>query len=470
MPPGLSHILRGVGVLWLCCFGGRAFAADYYLNDASTTGDVAFPGCAVMGTGSNTAGCGSCSAPCRGLQYAYDNLALTAGDTVFLNTGTYTSGSTAPILETNDPSKAGTATNMLTFRGPLGADGRAAVNGSQVPLALLDGGGTAYAGVFLRVPGIRLQGLGVTNLTSLGCAGSLGLCGSAVRALDSDLVDSLEVTGLRVYGLPSTGGNAVDIDQPPTVCSHCVIDNNDFRTTLPVAAGLYFQGLGGLVIRGNHIDGWGDEASAYSPSIVLFGTGAAGAVIENNVITNADGNAISILSCDNSMACDGTNSTNVLVRSNTFRNTVRLGGNGTVTVYPGSSASLANNIFQQSTGRAIFIQSPPLTSDYNLFHLTGTAQLARIESTTTNYATLAAWQGTSRDLNSLAADPLFVSATDSHLQSPTGHTTPLAPTARTQRCPPRWTVGIPHPSSPENAHPTVAAWIWVPTATHDKTR
>jgi len=262
----------------------------------------------------------------------------------------------------------------------------------------------------------------------------------------------------------------VDIDQVATVCTHCVIENNDFRSTFTNAPGIYFQGVGGAQVRGNFLDGWGNASSANTPTIVLFGTGTSGALIENNVIINGNGHAISVLSCNTGMGCDGTDSTNVVVRNNTFRNNMLGGGNGTLMVGPNNSASLANNIFQQSTGRAIWIQAPPLTSDYNLFHLTGTAQVARIESISTNYATLAAWQGTSRDLNSLSGDPLFVSATDSHLQSPAGTTTPSASSARTRPCLPPWTAETPQRPSLENELPTVGEWTWAPTETPRRTR
>src|SRR4051812_8496021 len=103
--------------LWLALLPSAepALAASYYVNDASTVGDAPMTGCGAMGTGSDVPGCGTCSTPCRSPQYAYDRLALTAGDTVFINTGTYSGVGTAPILVFNDGAKSGTDAAPLTF-------------------------------------------------------------------------------------------------------------------------------------------------------------------------------------------------------------------------------------------------------------------------------------------------------------------------------------------------------------------
>src|SRR4051794_7761032 len=54
-----------------------AYATSFFVNDASTVGDVAFPGCAAMGPGVSSS-CGSCAQPCLTLQSAYSTLPLSA--------------------------------------------------------------------------------------------------------------------------------------------------------------------------------------------------------------------------------------------------------------------------------------------------------------------------------------------------------------------------------------------------------
>jgi hypothetical protein len=84
---------------------------------------------------------------------------------------------------------------------------------------------------------------------------------------------------------------------------------------------------------------------------------------------------------------------------------------------------LKNNIFRidESTTAcwAINHYQGTLTSDYNCVYSSGPGALYNMgRDGSTNYATLALWQGaTSRDLNSIEGDPLFVNATDLHIDT-----------------------------------------------------
>ncbi len=85
-----------------------------------------------------------------------------------------------------------------------------------------------------------------------------------------------------------------------------------------------------------------------------------------------------------------------------------------------TNATLRNNIFASTeadgASYGIFANSASatLSSDHNCFYGTGTGyNVGGI--TTSNYQTLPEWQGLGHDLNSVAGDPGFLSATDLHI-------------------------------------------------------
>ena len=413
---------RHVLLVALSLSTAQALAASYHVNDASTAGDVGFSGCPTMGAGADLTTCGSCAAPCLSLQYAYDHLPLTGGDIVYVNAGIYSSGGTTPILVMANPVKAGAANNMLTFVGPQGPDGRAAINAGQTPMALLNGGSTAWAGVVLRVPGIRLQGLGIANLTSQGCGLTADFCGSGVRIFDTDVVSSFELVGLNIGGITGPGANGVDVDQVATTCTHCWIINNSMRApgVGNQSSAIYVAGMGGVEIRANELVGWGQMGGARGATLIAIGTGAAGMVVENNVITDSFSDGIEVTDCLMGMKCFPLGSANVKITNNTFRLSNKVTGFATVLLSQGTGHTLRNNIFQSGRGELVRVEpGVTFTSDFNAFHLLGTATVGSTSVGT--YPSLAAWQATGQDANSLGVNPLFVSASDSHLQSPAGH-------------------------------------------------
>ncbi len=89
---------------------------------------------------------------------------------------------------------------------------------------------------------------------------------------------------------------------------------------------------------------------------------------------------------------------------------------------PESRLTLLNNILANLEGTRpsynLFVLTPaaPLESDHNLYHGTGASYVLGWSGSA--YGTLAQWQsGTGQDTKSVTGDPLFVSATDLHLQS-----------------------------------------------------
>ncbi len=403
-----------------------ARAANYYVNDASTAGDVAMPGCAVMGTGVDTAACGTCGAPCRTLQYAYDQKPLTGGDTVYLNSGTYTGTGTTPVLILDNVAKQGVAGVPLTFAGPTGPDGRAALDGVGVPLALLDGQTTAWAGVSVGVPGIRLESFGITRMGNVTCSTSFSFCGSAIRIFDTSAIRWFEFVGVDVYGLPGVLANAIDVDQAPGSCSpRCLISNNRFHNSPDAAQAIYVAGLSGVEIAGNEMVAW--SLNGQFAAIEVIGTGAAGASIHNNVIAGNGSWALLLRSCPGGTACVGAVASNVQVFQNTFRGNFLTASadpqRSEVRILSGTGHVITNNIIQAESVPAFYVAAGiAVTYDFNGYSFPGTVAMGTHNGT--SYTTLASWQaGAGQDLNSRVGTPLFVSATDSHLQSAAGHFT-----------------------------------------------
>ena len=413
------YVPRYVLLLAALAWSSSAKATDYFLNDASTAGDVATPGCAQMGPGADTSSCGSCGSPCATVQFIYDSKPLTGGDSVYLNTGVYKASGTASILDANDPAKSGSAGAALRFVGPANANGRARRSDAGIPLALLDGDGTASAGVYLEVPGIRLESFGITNLTGAGCTSTGQLCGSAVRIREPTLISWFEVSGLEIYGLSSSGANAIDVDQTNTDCTRCLVQNNYFHDSPKCVNAVYFSGMGGMEISGNEVNHWSTVTGLPNAAVAIWGSGSGGASIHNNIFINNVGSAIQLRTCASNQACSGRLSANVSMRSNTFRQDNLGGAFAEVDVGDGTGHTLSNDIFEITSGFAFNVGvGGKLTSDYNGFSLSGTAGIA---VTTTTYPDLEDWRTTGQDAHSLAAAAAFVSVTDSHLTSPAGH-------------------------------------------------
>lgn len=170
---------------------------------------------------------------------------------------------------------------------------------------------------------------------------------------------------------------------------------------IPVSVG---SSATGTVVSGLHIQGsgtYGVYASGNNPLTVekcLFVGGTA-------ITTSATAASV------------------ITVRGNTMIN-VTYGVHATASG-GGAALVLTNNIISPTTtGIGLYLASgstPPAVSDYNDFHITGTASSGYLASVT--YTTLAEWRaGSGRDANSLSVDPLFVNAAggDYHLSSTAG--------------------------------------------------
>jgi hypothetical protein len=195
--------------------------------------------------------------------------------------------------------------------------------------------------------------------------------------------------------------------------------------------GMYYQG--GPVRMGNGIQMWVDNSNVtlrynridqiYDAGISPQGGGTytqQHIQMEYNVISNCwysyevftyPGSTLDQVSFDNN-TCVGAGrqwSANQRPDTDNARHVMNWDGGGTVT-----SCSIRNNIFKDSTDTAFrFNDEVAFEVDYNLYDV---ATIGTVSGEICS--SLADWQSrTSGDSHSLSGDPLFVSASDFHLQS-----------------------------------------------------
>lgn len=106
-------------IIVLCC-GTKLFSQPkkYYVNDASTTGDVY---CTTVGNNSGVDRGKSPGAPARTVQFIIDTYTLGSGDTVFIDTGIYNTtslyGTTYEYSISISSSDQGSSSAYLVFKG-----------------------------------------------------------------------------------------------------------------------------------------------------------------------------------------------------------------------------------------------------------------------------------------------------------------------------------------------------------------
>lgn len=203
--------------------------------------------------------------------------------------------------------------------------------------------------------------------------------------------------------------------------------------TMATGSGIALNQFNGAHVEGNRITSTGTSITAYIDGISLdagtgvvrvlrnditWGIGSAGIRLESVVPLLADPPLVA----NNMIRKTGggaagtditvTGSDNVILRHNSawaaaaFR---------CVSLTNSDNLVIEGNVFQANTGACLNTQTSTWSIiDRNVYYsTTGTPILI---PPVTNY-TLAAWQALGRDLNSVYADPLFVSTTDLHLQA-----------------------------------------------------
>jgi hypothetical protein len=393
-------------------------AAEYYVNDSSTAGDVPFPGCATMGTGRSSAPCGTCDRPCSSPQLAYNSNPLAPGDTLYLNTGLYRGASSVPILDIANPTKAGAPGAPLTITGPVDTEGHARRGFGGTPLVVLDGDDISQLGVRIRVSHVTLSGMGITNLACGGLGGTRVLVESTLAP-----VDGFVISGMEGYGGGCVLGPTVSVSNTLPSCTGCEIRYNRIHDAPEEGNAIHLEGTGDVWVHHNEIYGINTAYPSDRLTVSIFG--APRTRFENNIVRDNGSSGVDIHPCDNSSICGTNPSNDVRIVSNTFRRNLA----STTDTYAAEliidapAATVQNNIFVANTRYCIRLRfgASLASSDYNGFFLEGSARLAIDENFSATHASLVDWQGTGRDPHSLEADPLFVSDTLLRLRSTAGH-------------------------------------------------
>jgi hypothetical protein len=398
--------------------------ADVFVNDASTAGDLAVPGCATMGAGVASAPCGSCERPCATPQLAYDANPVGPGDTLYLNAGTYLGPSGACMLDLKDPAKAGASGRPLTVMGFVDGLGCARRDASGKPLVLLDGNGQSTGGACIGVSFVTLRGVGITHTAF---PGPVEPFGDAVRLVSLTGIDGFVLSGLDIFGLADNSMvNAIDVDDDQPICNGCEISFNRLHDLGNTDGAIWVDGTGGVVVKNNEVVASAQAATAASAAISV--SGAPSAQILNNLVRDNATVGISVSSPCRSACAVSRNSVGVVIRNNTLVHDSTAQATGCEVELSGSSVvDVRNNVLVPSSGRkAICIDSLAIgTSDYNDFELAAPGSRAGFQGTST-YPTLVDWQlhPGATDAHSLSIPALFVSASDLHLMSQAGHWAP----------------------------------------------
>ncbi|MBW2254422.1 MAG: right-handed parallel beta-helix repeat-containing protein [Deltaproteobacteria bacterium] len=253
--------MRGIFSLTALVLAVPAFAADRYVDDAGT----------------DTGACTTVGSPCETIAYALGQ--ATAGDTVHVDAGTYSStglsfkgsitiqgaGSTAPqslLTGTGgDIFDFASASGTITIQGFaiqhsggeafefLPANDAATIALSDIDATL--SGGQSYAGVYFYANTDESVTLEVTNSTFTNH--QTGVLGYAYYADVMDVtLTNTTTTGTSLEGLYlSVSGNTADTTQQTDLSVHVEGSNLDSKTNDPVE--LYGQTLGGfdLVLSNN---------------------------------------------------------------------------------------------------------------------------------------------------------------------------------------------------------------------------
>lgn len=398
-----------VWALAVALMSGPALAAGYYVNDDRLEGDVALPGCPVMPKGEDVHRCGDCDTPCRTPAFLVggSGVALKMGDTIHLNTGRYHAlADREPIVTFAGPWASGSGETWLTLTGPVDGDGLPLRDASGLPLAVLDGKGSAEAGVVVKVDGVRVRALRLESFADAPAP----LCGSAVHVLPDEPVHRYAFEHLDIAGVTSGIGSAIEVEQGSTLCISCTIAHNRIHASPAGQPAIVVDRQTGVKIIGNHITGWGrDERAAGVMSV------GAQLQLRHNVIQGSAGPGALV-------------SRRSEILHNTFRD------NGKEAGASGSRAELAlgltavssrieHNIFAPGPG-GVALSLPTLSGasdfDFNGYALERGA-LAFTSSDGRIYTSLATWREASGvDARSLEGTARFASEVDAHLRSVSG--------------------------------------------------
>ena len=333
---------------------------------------------------------------------------------------------------------AGTVSISNNTFNNLTANSAATTSGNTQSLtAIMNNGGTG---------GITINGNSITNLfnnttnAATGTAGST--CGIRVSAGANTITNNI------IHDLTNANANNVGTHQASVVAvavtgsgigvinltGNTIYNLSNSRSDFAgYILGMHFVGATGSVVNGNFIHSLSTQASATSAKLggIRIYEGVCAATFSNNIISIGSNSASSVIG----IAEAGTNGTGLAAGNNTnyFHNTIYINGTTTAGSSGGyySASTLNQRVFKNNmfinersgggTHYSFQTSATGLTSDYNLYYVSGTGSvLAKIS---TDKADLAALQGaTSGDQNSLVP-------ASSPFSSPSTTTTSYLPTA-----------------------------------------
>jgi len=441
-------------------------SADYYVNDASTNGDV---WCVATGDVAN-AGL-SVTSPVASVQAVIDMYALTGGDTIYVDTGEYDLSDKIVITAADQ----GLSTNsMLSIIG----------NTNNTVIDRNSRSSSAYGfhldnADFVRIENLRCtdagQGMRVENSDNVEirnceidyCNYGVVLSAGADHSVENCEIHSVSVRGImgsssdqplirnsEIHGVTGSGNPALDL----FACATAVVDANTVRDN--AGDGIYVSSCSALVVSDNSVYG-----HAGSPALRMYGCNSAEIrgnlfrsngsgidagncpnleVKENRVYSNTGiGLDIAGGTCEviNNLVYDNDDQglyANAIGGSIVRNNTFYLNGGANLELEGDYEyADVRNNILYSSgaSQQCIAVDDIETTwySDYNTFFATNHAYTWYWRGT--RYL-LSSWQHyTDRDRHSMDVDPMFVDPDgldnvlggtngeddDFHLQSTIGH-------------------------------------------------
>lgn len=438
-------------------------AFDYYVNNGGTSGDMY---CTAIGNDSKDGR--SPATPKASLQAIVDTYDLQPGDTVYIDTGTYSLNSTV-LISDQDTGSAGLPVNFVGSTNNNGTIFDRGDQGQNVLEFTSAGGGNVrfenlqftggYIGLMISGSAAYCHNVDVVNCRAFGNS-SYGDGGIVCR-----LADGVRIIGSRCEGNGYSGVWLDDCASP--LVEGCSISSN-------VSFGIWLRSCAVPTLRGNRVfaqsdyAGYGiaafDGSGATIETNECFGNGTAGIYILSSPTPTLSGN-----SCYSNLY-DGIS---VEVEAVTLRaNAAYANGQNGITLYGGGHilqhnlsygngdhalyvagdnnvAELVNNTFcggncvyfndpQQiafsnnivqargSGSAGVVLAAAPVPgrsflSDFNNMFAAGGATVGTWGGTACS--SLTDWRAASAsDSNSLSADPLFVdpAAGDYHIQSKAG--------------------------------------------------
>lgn len=311
-------------------FAGAAFATDYYVNDASTNGDI---WCATPGSSTNNGL--TPASPAATIQQIINTNTLAGGDVVYVDCGSYWTNGT--VIGAADSGSSGGG--VVTIRGA----------GRNATLIYRN---SASAGAYA----FHLNAASYVRIENLGCRSA----NQAVRIENSDhiTVDHCDLRNSNL-GLVVAGGNQ-------NTLSGSRVEANSDDGVLASASTL-------LTLSGNHIlnngDADGDRGAEFSSCSL--------ATIAGNAFSNNVREGLYLQSCASAVARDnvivgGTmglyakSCSAMLVSNNTLRSSTQ----GLYAYDSGALRLLGNRIYSHG-GYGVHVENGTFEARNNLLYVNG---------------------------------------------------------------------------------------------------